>query len=107
MSSLKQHSIEFPAKKRGAIAALIVVLLWTAALATAAAGSTHAASHPSLQRVQVDPFRKEPYLIFPGDPTQMKVLWQLVATDTSTIQWGADSTYAAGSAQTSLNSVVD
>jgi hypothetical protein len=46
----------------------------------------------------VDYMRKQPYLIYPGDPTQMKVLWQLTATQTSTIEWGTDTTYALGSA---------
>jgi hypothetical protein len=45
--------------------------------------------------------RKPPYLIYPGNNTQMKVLWQLNSTATSTIDWGTDTLYSVGSAQTS------
>lgn len=45
--------------------------------------------------------RKAPYLIYPGDNTKMKVLWQLGATATCTIDWGSDTLYSLGSAQTS------
>ncbi len=40
--------------------------------------------------------RKVPYLIYPGDPTRMQVLWQLDTTAISTVEWGPDSTCAAG-----------
>ncbi len=36
-------------------------------------------------------FRKQPYLIYPGDNTQMKVLYQLSASDSCRIFWGTDS----------------
>lgn len=45
--------------------------------------------------------RKSPYLIYEGDNTEMKVLWQLNSAGASTIAWGADTFYSAGSAQTS------
>jgi hypothetical protein len=44
--------------------------------------------------------RKEPYLIYPGNPTEMRVLWQLTATDTARIEWGTDTTCALGSVGT-------
>jgi hypothetical protein len=44
---------------------------------------------------------KSPYLIYPGDPTQMKVLWQLSGTDTCRIAWGADTACTQGSVPTS------
>jgi hypothetical protein len=40
---------------------------------------------------------KGPYLIFAGDNTRMQVHWQLIWTETSTIQWGTDTTYSLGS----------
>src|SRR5512140_286278 len=40
--------------------------------------------------------KKSPYLIYPGDNTEMEVLWQLTATATSTIEWGPDTTYSSG-----------
>jgi hypothetical protein len=46
-------------------------------------------------------FRKGPDLIFAGDNTQMKVVWQLDTALTSTVQWGADLYYSAGTATTS------
>jgi hypothetical protein len=67
---------------RPRLLALLVLLL---GLAGAAAG--HAA----------DLMRKQPYLVYPGDPAQMQVLWQLTATATSTLEWGTDTTYALGS----------
>jgi hypothetical protein len=44
---------------------------------------------------------KGPYLIFPGDNSQMTVLWQLDVSGTSTIEWGVDTGYTGGSIQTS------
>jgi len=43
---------------------------------------------------------KGPYLIYPGNNTQMKVLWQLDASSTCTLEWGQDTSYADGSVQT-------
>jgi hypothetical protein len=45
----------------------------------------------------VDVMKKAPYLIYPGTPDQMEVLWQLSATATSTIAWGTDTSYGTGS----------
>jgi hypothetical protein len=44
--------------------------------------------------------RKGPYLIFNGNETEMQVLWQTYSTDTCQIDWGIDTLYNAGSAQT-------
>ncbi len=52
-------------------------------------------------RDRTDVTLKQPYLIFTGDNTRMEVLWQLTDTASSTIEWGADTTYGAGSAVTS------
>jgi len=49
------------------------------------------ASHPLL---------KAPYVLFPGVPTEMLVLWQLDSTLSCTIEWGPDTTCSLGSAQT-------
>lgn len=43
---------------------------------------------------------KGPYLIYPGDNTQMTVLVQLDATSTCTLEWGTDTTYSDGNVQT-------
>lgn len=45
-------------------------------------------------------FRKGPYLIFNGNETEMQVLWQTYSTDTCHIDWGTDTLYNVGSAQT-------
>ncbi|HVP38618.1 MAG TPA: metallophosphoesterase [Candidatus Saccharimonadales bacterium] len=45
-----------------------------------------------------DLMRKQPYLIFPGDPTRMEVLWQLTASATSTLEWGPDTACSGGTA---------
>ncbi|MCP4154357.1 MAG: metallophosphoesterase family protein [bacterium] len=50
-----------------------------------------------LQSQQVE---KGPYLLFPGDNTQMTVLWQLDTTTSSTLAWGLDTMYTGGSVQT-------
>jgi hypothetical protein len=42
---------------------------------------------------------KGPYLIFPGDNTQMTVLYQLDSTATCTLEWGTDTGYSSGSVQ--------
>jgi hypothetical protein len=44
--------------------------------------------------------RKQPYLVYPGDPTEMQLLWQLSVTAVSTVSWGLDTSYSLGSAQT-------
>lgn len=46
------------------------------------------------------PLRKAPYLIYTGDNTELKALWQLSSTDTCTIEWGTDTSYALGNEQT-------
>jgi hypothetical protein len=43
-------------------------------------------------------FRKGPYVLFSGINTQMKVIWQLNSSITSTIRWGLDTRYLQGSA---------
>ena len=43
--------------------------------------------------------KKGAYLIYPGDNTQMTVLWQLDATHDCTLEWGTDTNY--GSSATS------
>jgi hypothetical protein len=45
-------------------------------------------------------FKKSPYLIFEGNNTQMRVIWQLGETATCQISWGADSTCSLGNAVT-------
>ncbi len=42
--------------------------------------------------------RKGPYLIYPGNNTEMQVLWQLDYSDTCSVEWGLDTSYSAGSA---------
>jgi len=45
--------------------------------------------------------RKGPYLLFPGDNTQMTVLWQLDGSASTVIEWGTDTSYSLGSINTS------
>ncbi len=45
--------------------------------------------------------RKAPHLIYNGNPTQMEVHWQLTSTQNCTIEWGTDTNYSDGSANTS------
>ena len=45
--------------------------------------------------------RKGPYLIFPGNNTQMTVLWQIDVTTTCNIAWGTSTSYSTGNANTS------
>jgi len=44
--------------------------------------------------------RKGPYLIFNRNENEMQVLWQTYATDTCQIDWGTDTLYTVGNAQT-------
>ncbi|MDY6838475.1 MAG: metallophosphoesterase family protein [Thermodesulfobacteriota bacterium] len=46
-------------------------------------------------------FTKGPYLIYPGDNTKMDVLWQLTDTDRAKIEWGLDTGFSTGAADTS------
>jgi hypothetical protein len=46
-------------------------------------------------------FRKEPYLIFAGDPDAIEVHWQLQAAAPCTLDWGLDTDYSLGSVVTS------
>jgi hypothetical protein len=43
----------------------------------------------------------EPYLVFTGKSSEMRVMWHLLETVEATIQWGTDDTYSLGSAETS------
>ena len=45
-------------------------------------------------------FLKQPYLIFDGSNTGMRVIWQLEETATCEILWGDDMTYSLGNATT-------
>lgn len=47
--------------------------------------------------------RKGPYLIYPGNNTEMMVLWQLDAPQSLTLRWGRDTTYTEGSATPTMN----
>ncbi|MEA2077491.1 MAG: metallophosphoesterase [Candidatus Marinimicrobia bacterium] len=42
-------------------------------------------------------FRKQPYLIYPGSNTQMKIVYQLYDTDSCSVLWGLDSNTTGGS----------
>jgi hypothetical protein len=44
--------------------------------------------------------RKGPYLVYEGNNTKMKVLWQLDNSMESTIRWGVDTSYSSGSFKT-------
>ena len=44
--------------------------------------------------------RKTPYMIWPGDPTKMQVLWQTPVTWPCTFEWGIDTNYTLGNVQT-------
>jgi hypothetical protein len=44
--------------------------------------------------------RKAPYIIYKGNNTEMKVLWQLTITDTCTLVWGTDTLYGLGNTVT-------
>lgn len=45
-------------------------------------------------------FAKTPYLIYPGDDTQMTLLWQLDAKDASVVKWGLYTSCSSGQAVT-------
>jgi hypothetical protein len=47
--------------------------------------------------VQAAQMRKGPYLFYPGDNTEMTVLWQLYETVGCELEWGMDETYSQGS----------
>ena len=74
-------------------------LLLVCLLALPGWAGAQTATDPSDGATRVDLMKKAPYLIYPGDNTEMEVLWQLTATATSTIDWGVDNTYSSGSVQ--------
>ncbi len=45
-------------------------------------------------------FRKGPYLIYTGDPTTMRVLWQAHETAPCLLEWGTNTQYADGLVET-------
>jgi hypothetical protein len=51
--------------------------------------------------VQAVEMRKGPYLIYPGNNTEMTVLWQLYETVECRLEWGLDETCSAGSVESS------
>ncbi len=54
-----------------------------------------------LELLSAGPFRKAPYLVYNGDNTEMKLLWQLHHTATCRVDWGLDAEYLLGYAFTS------
>jgi hypothetical protein len=44
--------------------------------------------------------RKQPYLIWAGLNTEMEVHWQLALSDSCSIEWGLDTSYSLGNAET-------
>lgn len=86
-----------PPRRERLVLRAAVLLLACGVCAGRAAGAEATEPEAALP----DLFRKQPYLIFPGDPTRMRVLWQLTASAPSTISWGPDTACALGSAATS------
>jgi hypothetical protein len=82
--------------------AYVVLLVMGSALPLQAGQirTTGAPGSREAQKAAVDLTRKAPYLIYPDSVTQMEVHWQLTATATSTLEWGTDTNYGLGSAQT-------
>lgn len=74
-----------------------VFLIASLLLGTSPAVSADSKNDPSAQNSL---FRKNPYLIYTGNNTQMKIVWQLKETARSMIRWGMDSSYSLGSART-------
>ncbi len=71
------------------LAALILCLYQT--------GLADPSTEPSILNYQ---FLKGPYLIYDGNNSQMKVMWQLNDTADCIIHWGPDTSYSSGSATT-------
>jgi hypothetical protein len=46
-------------------------------------------------------FEKGPYLIYPGNNTEMTVLWQMTTVSSCTLEWGLNTSYLSGSTITS------
>jgi calcineurin-like phosphoesterase family protein/purple acid phosphatase-like protein len=90
-------------KHSGAAASLVILLgLLGAGFTNAPTGEqTPGAAPGAAQVILADPMVKSPYLVFPGVPDQMKVLWQLSSSAVSTIEWGTSTSYSSGSAQSS------
>jgi hypothetical protein len=54
-----------------------------------------------LELITTGVMRKAPYLVYEGDNTKMKILWQLNSTAPCAINWGVDTLYSLGNEQTS------
>jgi hypothetical protein len=82
--------------------AILTLLAFFVFAAPSAASRRRTEAAPRVHgAAQTDLTRKEPYLLYTGFETEMKVVWQLTSTATCSIAWGPDTTYAMGSAQTS------
>jgi len=89
-------------RRAGTIASTAAILLLLLSGAPGPRPAHAAAPGPrGAHQVLADLMRKEPYLVHPGVPAQMKVVWQLTATDTCRIAWGTDTACALGSMRTS------
>ncbi len=51
-------------------------------------------------QTQASDFHKQPYMLYTGENSEMKVLWQMLDTYTCTIEWGTDISYSLGNEQT-------
>ena len=78
------------------MAAKRVSTVFSAFLLAAVVSPVFADSPSSL----TSPFLKDPYLIYSGNVGEMDVVWQMEDTQECTIEWGVDTTYSMGSAQT-------
>jgi hypothetical protein len=79
---------------------LAACLLFLCSGASALPARSLATTIPALPgSALADAMKKQPYLIYPGTPSQMQVLWQLDATATSTLEWGTTTAYGTGSVQ--------
>ena len=88
----------------GTIAGLMCVMAVVAMMiGVVSADETGVASHAAdnaARSQMAAPMRKAPYLVYGGDNTEMAVHWQLLLSDTCTLEWGTDPTYSLGSVET-------
>ena len=86
-----------------ALLGLVLVLPVLTSVRASAMGPTRPSTRNAVSLEAADllhPVRKPPYLISEGDNTQIRVLWQLTVTDTCRIEWGLDTLYSLGAADT-------
>ena len=77
----------------------ILILTFLVPLISFSQNNTSSNPQTKIQSAATE-FAKGPYLLYPGNNTKMLIMWQTIATNTCTVDYGTDLNYSIGSKPT-------